>query len=309
MINVENLSRKYKLSRREEITVLNDVSFTVESGELLALLGANGSGKSTLIKCICGVLKPSAGSVAIDGKNAYIHRKQLVYEMGVLFNQKPSFIVDLSVSDNLRYYKAIYNIPDNMYNKNLKMLDDFLDISSLYEKAYRKLSFGERIKCELTSILLHTPKYVYLDEPTIGLDYTSKKGLYSLLKELKGMGTTIIVTTHEVDYVQNIFDNAIIMEKGSIAYSGNPQRIIGDEVYKKVKIFYSEILDTEGLEAFKLNSPVLEETAEAITFKYKSNSDKSNIISKISAYVNIGNIQDETASIREILENVLEKNH
>ena len=151
MIQFEHVVKEYTGKEKNKIRILDGISLTVEKGEMIALLGANGSGKSTLLKCLCGVIRPSEGKITVDGQDTFQKRKQLVKNMGVIFNQKPSFIVDLSVSDNLKFFQAIYGISQGDFQRNLAFLDGYLHIAGLLEKPYRKLSFGERVKCELAT--------------------------------------------------------------------------------------------------------------------------------------------------------------
>jgi ABC-2 type transport system ATP-binding protein len=171
MISINHLSITYNKSA----DILKNINLNIENGEIIALLGHNGSGKSTLIKCISGVLKPTQGCVTFDNINVFENRKKIIPDIGVVFNQKPSFIIDISVYDNLLFFKAIYELNNIHFAKNLELIDKYLDVSHLYRKPYRKLSFGERVKCEIASVLLHSPRYIILDEPTIGLDYNAKK--------------------------------------------------------------------------------------------------------------------------------------
>lgn len=177
MIRVCDVSKSYK----NKVEVLKGVNFSIEDGEIVALLGHNGSGKSTLLKCITGVIKPTSGQIIVDGLDSFRNQKKLRTNMGVVFNQKPSFIVDLTVMDNLQFFKVIYDISEKEFDDRLNTVDQYLNIHTLYDKQYRKLSFGERVKCEIASVLLHQPKYLFLDEPTIGLDYNAKKDCMSCL--------------------------------------------------------------------------------------------------------------------------------
>ena len=149
MIKIENIIKEYNTKDKSKIRVLNNINLTIKDGEMIALLGANGSGKSTLLKCICGVLGLTSGSIRVDGKDAFKNRKYLIKNMGVIFNQKPSFIIDLSVRDNLNFFQAIYEIPQEKFDANIDFIDQYLKFKDLLEKPYRKLSFGERVKCEI----------------------------------------------------------------------------------------------------------------------------------------------------------------
>ena len=249
MIQVKNLCKSYK---KKNAQILEDISLQITDGEVVAMLGHNGCGKSTLLKCLVGVIKPTSGTVTIDGIDTFRQQKKIRNKIGVVFNQKPSFIIDLEVMDNLLYFKAIYEIPDKQFQEILDLVDHYLNIKSLYHKPYRKLSFGERVKCEIASVLLHIPQYIFLDEPTIGLDYNAKEGLYQLIQYFnKTYHSTILVITHEVDYIQSICNHAVIISEGRIRYDGSI-----DEIMKRIKqkyslsITYDACVDPDGMEEF-----------------------------------------------------------
>lgn len=306
MIKIENVSKEY-VQKGKRLKILEDISYNVPNGKVVALLGANGSGKSTLIKCICGVIKPTSGKVVIDDKDTFIQRKKVIGNMGVVFNQKPSFIVDLSVNDNLEYFKAIYNISKDKYQQNLEYLDGYLKFYSLLDKPYRKLSFGERVKCEIISVLLHDPSYIILDEPTIGLDYLAKRGLYDLLNDLKRRGSTIIITTHEIDYIEDICDEAIILSNGKLVYQGNPKKILSQcGRVNKISIEYVRVLDAD------LSKCIMEEYSceggeNSLEISFPDIEQKKEITDKLMTAYDITKFNVNVATIREALENVLKK--
>ncbi len=310
MIKIDGVTKVYTDSKQEKICVLDNVSFDVKEGELVALLGANGSGKSTLIKCICGVIKPSKGAVFVDNKNVYKERKKLLHSIGVLFNQKPSFIVDLSVEENLKYYKSVYGIDNKTYNDNLLFLDTFLSFQSLLDKPYRKLSFGERIKCEIVSILLHSPKYLYFDEPTIGLDYGVKKGFYELLATLKEKGTTILMTTHEVDYIQEICDQVVIMDAGKVVYNERGQNFLHTfSITPALIVSYKKILDNKKYEQMLHHKNIKKGEALSLIISYENNKQKGDLLKNIVEAVDVIRIEELERNVKEILKDVIQKNN
>lgn len=306
MIQIKNVSKEYK---KNNVTVLDDVSLDIKNGEIVALLGHNGSGKSTLLKCITGVIKPTTGNILIDGIDSFKKQKKLVKNMGVVFNQKPSFIVDLEVIDNLLFFKAIYDISKDEFDKMLNLIDKFLNISDLYNKPYRKLSFGERVKCEITSVLLHNPKYIFLDEPTIGLDYNAKKGLYNLLAYFKeNYNNTIIVVTHEVDYIQNICDRAIIMNKGKIRYNGSISNITQKiKTVHFLNIKYNNVRDKKRLDNITREAENIDLSTKVVKYKYSNNYEKENIIKSVIEILDIVEIKTEEQSLKEVFESVLQE--
>lgn len=308
MIKIENIIKEYNTKDKSKIRVLNNINLTIKDGEMIALLGANGSGKSTLLKCICGVLGLTSGSIRVDGKDAFKNRKYLIKNMGVIFNQKPSFIIDLSVRDNLSFFQAIYEIPQEKFDANIDFIDQYLKFKDLLEKPYRKLSFGERVKCEIVSILLHDPQYIYMDEPTIGLDYNAKKGLYELIAELKKQGRTIIIITHEVDYIEGVCDKVVILKNGVITYEGNPKKVT-DRVNEKQRIVlkYNSVINNDNVKNVQLRSSVIKDEEREIQFVVQKNEDIGRLIANIASAYDIESLNMERISIREVLEDAIKE--
>lgn len=308
MIKIENIIKEYNTKDKSKIRVLNNINLTIKDGEMIALLGANGSGKSTLLKCICGVLGLTSGSIRVDGKDAFKNRKYLIKNMGVIFNQKPSFIIDLSVRDNLNFFQAIYEIPQEKFDANIDFIDQYLKFKDLLEKPYRKLSFGERVKCEIVSILLHDPQYIYMDEPTIGLDYNAKKGLYELIAELKKQGRTIIIITHEVDYIEGVCDKVVILKNGVITYERNPKKVT-DRVNEKQRIVvkYNSVINNDNVKNVQLRSSVIKDEEREIQFVVQKNEDIGRLIANIASAYDIESLNMERISIREVLEDAIKE--
>ncbi|MBQ1326844.1 MAG: ABC transporter ATP-binding protein [Eubacterium sp.] len=304
MIQAQNVCKTYK---KNQINILNNISFSIKKGEITAILGHNGSGKSTLLKCMIGILKPTSGSITIDGMDSFKYQKKLRTEIGVIFNQKPSFIVDLDVIDNLLFFKEIYEISDEEYKNNLELIDSFLNIKGLYNKPYRKLSFGERVKCEIASVLLHNPKYIFLDEPTIGLDYTAKKGLYALLQYLNSsFDSTIVVITHEIDYIQSICNHVIILSNGKIKYNGTPDKVKNAIKHKySVTIKYASIIDSSKYDDLQKLAEKNEDNT--MTFLCHSEKKLQELQRIVLSSVSLIQFQCEEPTIKEVFENVLQE--
>lgn len=190
MIELEHITKTFKVQKREAgtknaiktffnrkyqtIKALDDVSFKISDGEIIGYIGPNGAGKSTTIKIMCGILTPDKGTCMIDGKIPYKQREEYVRDIGVVFGNRSSLWWDVPVDDSFELNKAIYKIPDEIYKKQKKMLVDLLDIEDIIKKPTRTLSLGQRMRCEIAISFLHSPKIVFLDEPTIGLDSVSK---------------------------------------------------------------------------------------------------------------------------------------
>lgn len=307
MLKADHLSMIYK---KNKVHVLYDVSFDIKKGEIVALLGPNGCGKSTLIKCLTGILCPTSGKAYVMNIDSFKQQKKIRNDIGVVFNQKPSFIVDLEVMDNLLYFKAIYNLSDKEFNTMLGIVDKYLDIGTLYKKPYRKLSFGERVKCEIASVILHNPLVLIFDEPTIGLDYRAKVGFYELLKYLnKEFDTTILLITHEFDYMQEVCDKVIIMCDGQVVQEGTIADIMRErKIGYSLTVNYVEINDQTIFEILKKQALEYDEASGRMRFSCGDEEERQTMLEKIIKGVKITEIKTEKSSFKEVFADVLQKN-
>jgi ABC-2 type transport system ATP-binding protein len=208
-------SRKYKVIR-----ALNGVSFEIKRGEFVGMIGPNGAGKSTMIKIMTGILTPSSGKVTAMGLVPYESRQEYAQNVGVVFGQRTQLWWDLPVKDTFDLLRHIYSVPLKTYNENMKRFSEVLGLDKYLHQPVRKLSLGERMRCDLAASLLHDPKIVFLDEPTIGLDVEAKFRIREFLKEQNKKGTTIILTTHDMGDIEELCPRTIIIDKGGIIYDG-----------------------------------------------------------------------------------------
>ena len=209
--------REYK-----EVRALSQVSFEIAEGELVGYIGPNGAGKSTTVKVMSGILVPDSGSCEILGRVPWKQRTAHVAEIGVVFGQRSQLWWDLPVLDSFELIRDIYKISDLDYKGRLQDLTDVFDLDSLIRTPVRQLSLGQRIRCELTASLLHNPKILFLDEPTIGLDAVSKLALRSFLKEMnRRHNVTMILTTHDMDDIESLCNRVMVIGHGNILYDGN----------------------------------------------------------------------------------------
>lgn len=238
LIEVKNLSKTFKkpirgeglkgmiktlFSRKyEEIKAVDDISFNIESGEIVGYLGANGAGKSTTIKMMCGILHPTKGQVVIDGKTYDKSRREINKNMGVVFGQKTQLWWDIPLIETFKILKSIYEISDDDYNEKLNYLSELLDLKQFLNQNVRSLSLGQRMRADFAAALIHSPKIVYLDEPTIGLDVLVKDKIRKAIKELnKKYHTTVVLTTHDMKDIEELCNRIIIIDKGTILYDGS----------------------------------------------------------------------------------------
>ncbi|WP_155286786.1 ABC transporter ATP-binding protein [Lacticaseibacillus zhaodongensis] len=211
---------------KEDIQVLTDFDFAVQDGEMVGLMGPNGAGKTTLIKLLTGILTPNQGDVLVDGAKPSIHSKSFLSEIGVLFGQKSQLAWDLPPADTYNMLAQIYKLSPQEYKTRRAALVEMLNVSEFINRPVRKLSLGQRMRCELIAALIHSPKYLFLDEPTLGLDLPTQKSIYRFLKkENETNGTTILVTSHNLQDIEEIAERVMVMIKGRIVYNGAPDKL------------------------------------------------------------------------------------
>ena len=241
-IEVKNVSKSFKVSKRakgipgtianlfvpkyEEKRAVKDISFSIKQGEMVGFVGPNGAGKSTTIKMLSGILFPDNGEIKVNGYIPYKQRKDYVGSIGVVFGQKSQLQWDLPVIDSFELLKAIYRIPESMYKKNLDRFIEMLDMSEFINRPVRQLSLGQRMRADIVAALLHSPKIVFFDEPTIGVDIVGKEKIRSFIKELNAEDkVTMLFTTHDMQDIEKTCNRLIIIDKGSKVYDGSIQSI------------------------------------------------------------------------------------
>lgn len=250
IITVENLSKKYTTYKRgsgfkesvnsffhrEKVFVdaVKDVSFTVEDGDIIGILGPNGAGKSTTIKMLTGTLYPTEGKIDVMGYTPSKNRIAYVKHMGAVFGQKSQLIFDIPPVDSFRMNKAIYGLSQQEYDERLNMLVELLELEDKVMRPTRVLSLGERMKCEFIMAMLHNPRIVFLDEPTIGLDVIAKQNIRQFIKEMNKKGTTFILTTHDLEDVEQLARNIVIINKGEKVFDNTIQELRKNLGNKKI---------------------------------------------------------------------------
>lgn len=242
MITMENVCKSYKIAKRnagfaeackalfkreyEEIHALKDVSFTINDGEMVGYIGPNGAGKSSTIKILSGILTPDGGTCLVDGRVPWKNRIEHVREIGVVFGQRSQLWWDVPVIDSFELLKDIYSISDVTYKSNLEELTELLNLGELLRSPTRQLSLGQRMRCEIAASLLHSPRILFLDEPTIGLDAVSKLAVRDFIKKQNEThGTTVILTTHDMQDIEALTKRIILIGKGQILMDGTLEDI------------------------------------------------------------------------------------
>jgi ABC-2 type transport system ATP-binding protein len=227
--------------KRVVVPAVKDISFDIAAGEIVGLLGENGAGKSTTIKMLTGVLIPTSGEVDVLGFVPFRDRGRYVAHIGAVFGQKSQLIWDIPPLDSFRLNKAIYAIPDATYKEQLGKMVENLGLESVVRKPTRVLSLGERMKCEFVMSMLHKPRVVFLDEPTIGVDLIAKETIREFIREMNRDGVTFILTTHDLEDVERLAHRVIIINRGEKVFEDALpvlRRYLGDK--KTVRIVTKE---------------------------------------------------------------------
>ena len=242
MIEVSHLRKTFRVARRgagfsqavkalfhreyEEIRALDDVSFTIGDGEMVGYIGPNGAGKSSTIKVLSGILTPDSGSCLIDGRTPWKERTAHVRHIGVVFGQRTQLWWDVPVADSFDLLKEIYSIPEGTYRDNVGELTELLDLEQLLRTPARQLSLGQRMRCEIAASLLHSPRILFLDEPTIGLDAVSKLAVREFILRLnRERGTTVLLTTHDMQDIEALASRVLLIGRGKILLDGTLEDI------------------------------------------------------------------------------------
>ena len=238
MIELKNISKTFKVAKRnagfkeavralfhkeyEYINALSDVSFSIQEGEMVGYIGPNGAGKSSTIKIMSGVLTPDSGECVIDGRVPWRDRKAHVKEIGVVFGQRSQLFWDVPVADSFELLRDIYKVDGAKYKSVLDTLVEMLDIKEIIRTPARQLSLGQRMRCEIAASLIHSPKILFLDEPTIGLDAASKIAVREFIKRINRENkTTVILTTHDMQDIEAMTERIMLIGKGRILLDGS----------------------------------------------------------------------------------------
>lgn len=238
--NARDIIKNLLHPEKRVVTALDHISLQIKKGEFVAYAGANGAGKSTTIKILSGILMPTEGTVSVLGLNPARDRIKLMGHIGVLFGQRTELWWDHPVISSFEWKKEVWNIPDSVYNKNLEMVTELLDLSDILKTFTRELSLGQRMRADIAMLLLHSPELIFLDEPTLGLDVLAKQQMIRFLKKINlESKTTVVVTSHDMDDLEEMAQRIILINKGRIAFDGD-----FDELRNVMGGFYRIVLTT-----------------------------------------------------------------
>jgi len=214
-------SREYKTLR-----AVDNVSFQIERGEMVGYIGANGAGKSTTLKILCGILFPTSGEVDVGGRIPWKERAAHVQRVGAVFGQRSQLWWDLAAGESLRLIGKIYGVPDDVFATRLAFFEKILELTPFLKSPVRKLSLGQKMRCELAAALLHEPEILFLDEPTIGLDVVAKQAIREFLKTVnRERNVTMILTTHDLREIEELCERVLILDKGQVIFDGSLEKL------------------------------------------------------------------------------------
>ena len=328
MIKVENLSREFKSNKKypgfkgaiksffsREYTIkkaVEDISFEIADGEIVGYIGSNGAGKSTTIKIMTGILTPTSGSVHVNGIIPYEEREKNAMDVGVVFGQRTQLWWDLPLSETFSLLKDIYVVSDKDYQERMKFLNEILGLEEFMLSPVRTLSLGQRMRADLAASLLHNPKILYLDEPTIGLDVVVKENVRRAIKEInKNYGTTIILTTHDLSDIEELCNRIIIIDNGTKIYDGSLNEI--KEKYGYMTTIIIQVKQGEDkrklkiADEFNLSEEDLNSTIEDGKYIINFNKNKvssSEVMSYVMKEFNVIDFSVNETSIEDIIKKI-----
>ncbi len=267
-IKVNHLVKQFKVHKKEEglrgslkalfkreykiVEAVNDINFHINQGELVGFIGPNGAGKTTTLKTLSGLLYPTSGEVHVLGFTPYERKHEFLKQISLVMGQKNQLFWDLPAIETFNLNKEIYEVSDSRYKKVLKDLIDMLDVKDIIHQQVRKLSLGQRMKCELIASLIHTPKVLFLDEPTIGLDVVMQKKMRQFIKEYnQTYESTIILTSHYMGDVQELCKRIIIIDHGHLGYDGRLESLVKKYAKNKtITLVFTEEISKDKLKAY-----------------------------------------------------------
>lgn len=298
------LNREYRTIR-----AVDDIHLEIPQGEMVGYIGENGAGKSTTIKMLTGILQPTAGELRVNGFDPHRQREKFVRTIGVVFGQRSQLWWDIAVQESFRLLQKVYRVPQEQHQRHLERMIEVLEIGDLLDQPVRKLSLGQRMRCELAASLIHQPSLLFLDEPTIGLDVLVKENIRQFLKEInKEFGTTVLLTTHDLSDIEALCSRVVMLDKGKIIYDGGLSRLReewggGKQVHLEMArdVQLEELKNlTEGLDVNWTCTNLREYTAHLET----GETSVSEVLTRLVQHVPIQEMQIEEVSTEEIVRKI-----
>lgn len=320
IIQVKNLSKTYKIHEKQEglkntikdffhrkYTYKNAVinlNMTIEKGEIVGLLGENGAGKTTTLKMLTGILYPTSGEVTVLNCTPTDRKREFMRKIAFVMANKSEINWDLPAVDTFRYQKLLYQVPDGLYQKNIDMMTDMLNVRHLLNTPLRRLSLGERMKMELINSFLYSPEIVFLDEPTIGLDLNSQLAIRKFLREYREeRKITVIITSHNMDDIEETCDRVILLSGGSKIFDGSITEISG--LYSSVKVLQLVFDESVNPEELAKYGEVIEHKGNSVKLVIRKDQYRSVVTRLISQNRNLIDMSITNIPFKNIVNHIM----
>lgn len=291
-----------------EVTAVNDIDFSIPQGEICGYIGENGAGKSTTIKMLTGILVPTSGHIKVNGYVPYEEREKFVQGIGVVFGQRSQLWWDIGVIESFQLLRKVYRVSEHDFRTRLDELVERLELQELLSRPVRKLSLGQRMRCELVAALLHNPSIIFLDEPTIGLDIVVKSEIREFLKELnRTQGTTILLTTHDLQDIEALCSRVIMLDAGSIIYDGRLDELKSRWGRgREVRFQFGETVQSAQLQQWTAGLPVTwtQESELVATALVPAELAVSELFSRVLSVMQVTDVQISETSTDEIVRQI-----
>ncbi|MCZ8512507.1 ABC transporter ATP-binding protein [Paenibacillus filicis] len=309
-IDVHNLRKEFKVQKNREglkgavrdlfrreynhVTAVKDISFQIPQGEICGYIGENGAGKSTTIKMLTGILVPTSGDIRVGGYIPFKEREKFVQNIGVVFGQRSQLWWDIGVIESFQLLKKVYRVSEKEYKLRMDELTERLQLGELLSRPVRKLSLGQRMRCELAASLIHNPQILFLDEPTIGLDIVVKTEIREFLKSMnQRYGTTILLTTHDLQDIEALCSRVIMLDGGRIIYDGGLEELKTQWGKGKEVVFqFPEAVSLDRLERLTQGLGVTWTQENAQTAKVWIPQEQANVSVVLGKVVGVMDITD-----------------
>lgn len=324
IIEVNNLSKNYKYKVKNEdkgfiynlfheqekiVKAVNNISFDVEEGETIAFIGPNGAGKSTTIKMLTGILYPTDGDIKICGLTPIKDRNKLAFNIGTVFGQRSQLLPNLPLTESMEMFGAMYDMDKKAIDKRIKELTNLFDLKDFIKQPVRKLSLGQRMRAEIATSLMHSPKIIFLDEPTIGLDVVSKKSLRDLLLKInKEEKVTIFLTSHDTEDIQSICERCIIINHGKIIIDTSTKKLLSDYVKNKTITITPNVEFTDFPDLLDGMSYIKKEKNQVIVGVDMEKLHTQKALQHLIKKFDIDDINIDNESLESVIRSIYEKN-
>jgi ABC-2 type transport system ATP-binding protein len=324
LIYVQDLCKHFRTFQRREgvwgsiqnlfvrdyrtVAAVDNVGFSIERGEMVGYIGPNGAGKSTTIKMLTGILVPTSGEIRINGYVPFRQRRQYVKSIGVVFGQRTQLWWDIAVVESFKLLRRIYDVSQRDFDARMEHFDEILSIRDYLHTPVRKLSLGERMRCDLAAALLHNPPLLFLDEPTIGLDVVAKDQIRRFLRAInREFQTTVLLTTHDLDDIEELCRRIMIIDRGTVLYDG-PLAHLKEKLLrtKQIKFVLKERAQAAGVSIFSRDGLEVDQVDE-LTYRIRFDRAKvatADLIRQVLAAVEVRDLLIEDEPIEEVVKRI-----